>query len=134
MEESDVIGEEIRSVLETINGSWLSANPEAVASALHASFHRDMVIKGGDLDTAAEGRDACVRSYIDFIEEAKISEFKQDEPDIRVFGSSAIATYSWRIGYSLGGRDYDEKGSDIFVFLREEGKWLAVWRAMLNEG
>jgi ketosteroid isomerase-like protein len=134
MEDSDEVADEIRAVLATINGAWLSTNLEAVETALQSCFHRDMVIKGGDLETAAEGRKACVRSYIDFIDQAKISEFKQDEPDIRIFGNTAIASYSWRIGYSMGGKDYDEKGWDIFAFMREDGKWLAVWRAMLNEG
>ena len=134
MEESEVIAGEIRGVLATINSAWLGADPEALSATLQSCFHRDMVIKGCGLDSEAEGREACVRSYLDFIEQAKISDFKQNEPDVRIFGNTAIASYNWRIAYSLESKEYDERGSDVFVFLRENEKWLAVWRAMLNEG
>jgi ketosteroid isomerase-like protein len=128
------ITEEIKMALETINASWLSGNPAAVTSALSASFHSNMVIKDGELNTVAEGHDASVASYVDFIKMANISKFEQAEPDIRVFGDSAIASYNWRIVYTLEGTECDEKGGDVFAFFRTDGKWLAVWRAMLTCG
>ena len=132
MEETDDVTAEIQSALQTINGAWLSANPAAARGVLRSCFHPDMVIKGCELTTMAEGRDACVDSYVDFIKQAKVSHFEQEEPDIRLFGNTAIASYRWRIVYTLDGQECDEKGGDIFAFLREGGKWLAVWRAMLN--
>lgn len=134
MPSAPAITEELRLVLQTINASWLSGNPAAITSALSSSFHPDMVIKDGELNTAGEGRDACVASYVDFIKMAKISKFEQGEPDIRVFGDSAIASYNWRIVYTLEGTECDEKGGDVFAFSRTDGKWLAVWRAMLTCG
>jgi hypothetical protein len=131
---SDPISEEIGLLLETINSAWLSGNPDAVTLALSACFHPDMVIKDCKLKTAAAGRDACVQSYVEFIQQARVSAFEQGEPDIRVFGDSVIASYDWRIVYSLEGSDCDETGGDIFMFVRAEGKWLAVWRAMLTGG
>jgi hypothetical protein len=133
MANSHVLTGEIRSVLKTINGAWLSGNPDAVQLTLTSCFHPEMVMKGGDLRTVAAGRDACVQSYIDFIQRAKVSDFQQDEPDIHMFGDAAIASYTWRIAYALEGKEYDESGSDMFVFVRQKGKWLAVWRAMITQ-
>ena len=124
--------DEIRTVLKRINGAWLSGNPDAVRRALSSCFHPEMVIKDGNLKTVAAGRDACARSYIDFIKQARVSNFEQGEADIHLFGGSAIASYDWRIAYSLDRKTYDERGSDIFVFLREEGNWIAIWRAMIT--
>ena len=124
---------EIRELLRTINDSWLSNNPDEVSKVLNDCFHQDMVIKGCDLKTMAKGRQACVRSYVGFIQQAKISAFSQNEPDIHVTGDTAIATYGWTIMYTLEGKEYTEPGHDVFVFQRTNGKWLAVWRAMLTE-
>ena len=72
-------------------------------------------------------------SYVGFIKEAQISAFSQDKPDIQVTGDTAIATYGWTIQYKLEGKEYTEPGHDVFVFQRTNGKWLAIWRAMLTE-
>ena len=127
------MSDEIRDLLQTINSSWLSKKPGELSKILADCFHADMVIKGCDLETVAEGRDACVGSYVDFIQQAKISAFRQDEADIRVVGDTAIASYGWKITYTLEGKEYTEPGHDVFVFNRTNGKWLAIWRAMLTE-
>jgi ketosteroid isomerase-like protein len=127
------MNDEIRDVLRTINDSWLANKPSELPTILADCFHEDMVIKGSNLDTLASGRDASVRSYVDFIEQAKISGFSQDEPEIQTFGSTAVATYGWNITYTLGGKEYTEPGHDVFVFTRTNGKWLAIWRAVLTK-
>jgi hypothetical protein len=124
---------EIRDLLQRINSSWLSRKPEEVSKILGECFHADMVIKGCDLESMAEGREACVRSYIDFIEQARISAFQQGEAEIRVVGDTAVASYGWSITYVLEGKEFTEPGHDVFVFSRADGKWLAIWRAMLTE-
>jgi hypothetical protein len=132
MPNSDEIAEEIHIALETINDAWRSQNPDAARRALSSCFHEEMVIKDAKLKTVATGREACVQSYVDFIQRARVSDFQKGQPDIRLFPDLAIASYDWRISYSLDGKSYDERGYDIFVFVRAEGTWLAVWRAALK--
>jgi ketosteroid isomerase-like protein len=132
MPNSDEVTDEIRIALETINDAWRSESPAAVRLALTACFHPEMVIKDAKLKTVATGREACVQSYVDFVERAEVSDFHQAEPDIHLFPDLAIASYDWRIAYLLDGKRHDERGYDIFVFVRAEEKWLAVWRAALT--
>lgn len=124
---------DIRNLLQRINNSWLSNKPDEVSKVLADCFHPNMVIKGCDLKTMAKGRDACVRSYVGFIQEAQVKAFSQNEADIQVTDDTAIATYGWTIMYTLEGKEYTEPGHDVFVFQRANGKWLAIWRAMLTE-
>ena len=128
----EVMAQEVCLVLETINRAWLGENPEVVRAALASCFHPDMVIKDAALKTVARGREACIRSYLDFIKLARVSSFQQAAPDVHLSAECAVASYYWRIVYLLAGQTYDEHGSDIFVFARTEGKWLALWRAMLT--
>jgi Domain of unknown function (DUF4440) len=128
----DEVSQEIQIALETINDAWRSRNPDAVKQALFSCFHPEMVIKDAGLRTVATGRKACVQSYVDFIGRAQVSDFQQGDPDIRLFPDLAIADYDWRIVYSMEGKQHDERGHDIFVFVRAEEKWLAVWRAALK--
>jgi uncharacterized protein (TIGR02246 family) len=127
------MSDEIRKLIRTINNSWLSNDPEEVSKVLIDCFHSDMVIKGCDLKTMARGRDECVRSYVGFIQQAQVKTFSQDGPEIQLTGDTAVATYGWTIMYVLEGKEYTEPGHDVFVFQRTNGKWLAIWRAMLTE-
>ena len=127
------MSDEINNLVRTINDSWLANTTDEIPKILANCFHEDMRITGCNLETLASGREASIRSYIDFIKQAKISAFSQDEPEIQVVGDTAIATYGWNITYTLDGQEYRESGHDVFVFSRTNGKWLAVWRAMLTE-
>ncbi len=105
------MSDEIRDRLQAINDSWLSDKPEEVSRILTDCFHPDMVIKGCDLKTMAKGREACVLSYVGFIQQAKIGAFSQDEPDIQVTGDTAVATYGWTIMYTLEGKSTPNLGT-----------------------
>ena len=118
--------EEIRRLVKTINEAWLRGRPEELA----AYFHADMVIVPPGFSGRAEGRGACVQGYKDFVIQAKVREYKDAEPSIDLWGDTAVATYSWEIAYEMNGQDFREAGWDVFVFLRENAKWQAVWRTI----
>lgn len=119
--------EEIREIVKKINGAWRSGRPEELA----AYFHEDMVIAPPGLSGRAKGRDACVASYREFIQMAKVKEYKEAEPGIDLWGSTAVATYGWEMVYELKGESYHESGWDVFVFQREGTEWRAVWRTLV---
>ncbi len=77
------------------------------------------------------GREACIRSYAAFVQQAVIRECNLSEPSIDVWGDTAVATYSWDMTYEFGGTTLHETGQDTFVFARSDGRWQAVWRLLL---
>lgn len=79
----------------------------------------------------AEGRDACVQSYEDFRRQATLHDFQESEMSIDLFGNVSIATYRYEIAYEMKGQSFHDKGGDLFVFVRESGRWLAVWRTLI---
>jgi ketosteroid isomerase-like protein len=120
--------EQIRSLLSTINEAWLKGHTER----LNECFRDDAVVKGPDLQEMARGREACVKSYADFIRTAIVKEFQAFEPVIDLFSNVAVVTSPWEITYSMNDRDYHESGRDLLVFIREVGKWRVAWRSVLS--
>jgi hypothetical protein len=98
---------------------------------LNSYFHDDMVIKGPAFQELCRGRAACVKSYEEFLAQAKVLEYKDKPPSVDVFGRSAVAVCPWEMTYELAGKQYHESGRDTLVFTRETGRWLVVWRLML---
>jgi len=55
--------QEIWQVIQKINKAWSENRTEE----LHRYFHKDFVIAGTNYHPLARGRDACIKSYKDFI-------------------------------------------------------------------
>jgi predicted enzyme related to lactoylglutathione lyase len=117
---------EIRLLLGRITAAWRQGRTED----LRDCFHEGMVIAPPGFRGRVEGRDACVRSYADFLAHATVREFKEAEPAIDVCGDTAVATCPWEMEWEAGGEVRRETGHDVFVLARREGKWLAVWRTV----
>jgi ketosteroid isomerase-like protein len=118
--------EEVGRVLGQITEAWRTGHPER----LHDHFHEDMVIVGPAYREMGRGREACVRSYAEFLGAATVQEYRESAPVVQAWAGTAVATYEWEMTYALDGRVHRERGTDLFVFAREQGRWLAVWRAV----
>jgi len=129
MSDTDRIGdtEEIWGLVQRMNDAWAKNGSEPLASF----FHPDIVMVRPDFAQRTEGRDACVASYEDFRNQATILDFKITNPGIDVFGDTAIATYAYEISYEMGGERFNDTGRDLFIFVRENARWQAVWRTMI---
>ena len=119
--------QEIREMVEQLNDAWVKGSPEQ----LSAFFREDIAMVAPDFIHRTEGREACIASYVDFCSQAKVNDFKLGETSIDVFGDTAVATYSYEISYEMGGERFTDSGRDLFVFIRENDRWQAVWRTMI---
>ncbi len=118
---------EIRELIEQLNNTWVKGSPEELSSF----FREDITMVHPDFVNRTEGREACISSYADFCSQAKVHEFSLGETSIDVFGHTAVATYSYEISYEMGGELFKDDGRDLFVFVRENDRWQAVWRTMI---
>lgn len=119
----------IAALVADINRAWVEGHP----GDLRTYFHENMIIAGPDATKMGEGREACVRSYTDFIDNAHIASFSPKEPNIDVWGNTALAFYEFEIVYLMHEKKYHETGRDVFAFSRasENDPWLAVWRMLI---
>jgi len=121
------VREEIQQLLKNINAAWVKGRSED----LEEYFHEDMVIFDLGFGRRGIGKKACVESYKDFTSHATIHEFKESDPAIDIWGDTAVAIYKFEIDYETNGEDHRDFGQDLFVFIRERGKWRAVWRVII---
>lgn len=119
--------EHIRLLLRKINDAWVKGRPEDLAEY----FHESMVIVAPRFQGIEKGREACIRSYKEFISQATVHEYNESDITVELWGAIGVATYRFLIIYEMGGASYDESGWDVFVFGRENGKWQAVWRTLI---
>lgn len=118
---------EVWQAVREINRAW----SEGRADDLTEFFREDMVMAPLGLDMRLVGREACIDSYRDFCSKATVHELLETAPAVDVFGDTAVAAYSWQVSYELNGESFEDTGQEVFVFLREEGKWWAVWRTIV---
>jgi uncharacterized protein (TIGR02246 family) len=118
--------ETIQRVIRQINDAWTSGNPDEVAGSFHPSM---VMVHPGDAPRVV-GRDACVKSYVDYCENAETRRFDAEESQVDLYGDTAVTTTTFEIDYAIGSDVYSEKGQDILVFQKHDGAWLVIWRTM----
>ena len=125
--EESTAHDEIRKIIQRMNDAWVKRHPEQ----LESFFSNDIVIVAPDLAHRTKGKEAAVASYVEFFSQTVIRDLKLSEPGIDVFGDTAVATYAFEISYEMGGEAFNDTGRDLFVFIRQNNNWLAVWRTMI---
>jgi hypothetical protein len=120
---------EISEIIRQINQSWKEGHTERLKNY----FHERMIIVSPDLKILGEGRDVCIKSYSDFLTQAKVKKYNESKPDVLVWGNTAVALYKYNVNWEMSGKSYEESGKDLFIFTFEGGKWLAVWRKLIPD-
>ena len=118
----DPIKDEVWITLRSLNDAWTKGNP----NDLKEYFHKNMVAITGTDRERIEGREACVASWSDFANNAQFQYWKEIDPKIQMYGDTAVVTYYFDMSFSLGGQTIDMGGRDMFMFVKEGGKWWAV--------
>ncbi len=123
----------VRALLRRINEAWLRGPRPDAESLLLDCFVDDVVFNGPGFVEVASGKSDCIAGYVEFANSAVIEEATLTDANVYCRGDSAVASYSWRLRYTIDGERYDESGHDVFMCVREGDSWKAAWRAMLPE-
>ena len=123
--------EQIRRLVNRVNDAWLKGSGEQIAATLDNCFADEVVFCGPECRVIGRGKEACVKSYVDFASQAVVKHCTLSEPVIHRVGETAIASYSWDITYMLNAQEYSETGHDLFVLNRSHGEWRVAWRMIL---
>ncbi|MDR7420135.1 MAG: DUF4440 domain-containing protein, partial [Armatimonadota bacterium] len=77
-QDTETARETIQRLLKEINAAWLGGDADRLA----AYFHERMVIVSPRFQDRVEGRAACVASYREFVQSARIHHYHETEPEV----------------------------------------------------
>ena len=121
--------DEVVDAVRRINDAWLEGRPEDVTQDLD----EDVVFVAPGFARRAEGRDAAVQSYRDFLASATIGQFTESDLSVDVWGDTAVASHRYEIEWTAKGKQHRDRGHDLFVFRRAAGTWRAAFRLQTEE-
>lgn len=120
--------ERVATLMQEINQAWLQ---NQIAS-LENKIHPDIVMVFPGFSGRSLGREAFMGGFREFSQSATVQEFRVEEQQIDVVGSTAAISYSYRMLYERSGVQYRSSGRDLWIFQLERDEWAAVWRTMLD--
>ena len=118
----------VADAMRVINQAWLNRRVDDMAPVLHPGIV--MVVPG--FSGEVRGRDAFLAGFRDFVENAAIDEFREGDQMINVIDRTAVMTLTYEMVYARAGERYRATGRDLWVFQREDTRWIAVWRTMMD--
>lgn len=118
----------VRDVLRKLTLAWSTGNPQD----LTPWFHEDIMILSSDLKVLGSGKEACIQSYVDFLNTATDTEFKDEDPEVHLFGQTAIAFHRYTIGWKMDGKAHEETGQELYAFTQVDGSWQVVLRKLIS--
>jgi len=114
--------------MQRINRTWLDGRPEELVPFLHPGI--TLVFPG--FAGRAEGREAIVAGFADFCGNATVHEYRECDHQADVIGDTAVASFTYEMVYERSGKRSRATGRDLWVFTRQGGEWVAIWRTMLD--
>ena len=112
-------------LVRAINAAWIEGR---AAEELPELFTENAAIVGPDLSRLAEGRAACVQSYVLFAKATALKEFEEFDHRLDTFGSAAVVDYGYRAVYELDGGEVTAYGRDLVLAVKTDDGWRAAWR------
>jgi hypothetical protein len=119
---ANAVEQEIWSTVRAMNDAWTKGSPDDLSKY----FHRDMVAMTATDRDRLDGGPVCVAAWKAFANSARIHRWEEVDPVIHVYGSSAVVAYYFDMSFEMGGQTIDLRGRDMFFFVKESGRWLAV--------
>jgi ketosteroid isomerase-like protein len=121
--------EEVRRTMEAIQATWREHRPRDMAPYLHP----DVTFAVPGFGAMIRGRDFLISSFVQFVDIARVIEYRESDLDVQVIGDTAIVTFRFDMIYQRQQQPRERStGRDLWVFARHGDRWVAVWRTMLD--
>ena len=119
--------QEIEKIIEQFNTGWT----EGDLTILTPILHEKVVFMAPDLQTEFVGRESCLQTIKDYINQAETKSFEVKDKKIHIWEDTATATIEYTVSYEMNDQFYREEGKEAWTLVNQNGSWLLVWRAMI---
>jgi ketosteroid isomerase-like protein len=114
--------------MNRINEVWLHGD----IADLEPLMHPDIVMVFPGFGGAVRGRTELIAGFHEFRDTAALQEFHDEEHHVDVAGNTAIVSFRYDMLYERTGEQFRATGRDLWIFEKQNGAWIAVWRTMLD--
>jgi hypothetical protein len=118
----------VAETLRRINEAWLNGRTYELVPLIHNEI--TMVFPG--FAGRIQGAQSFIAGFEDFCRTARVHSFQKRDQQVDVVDETAVATFRFEMVYEREGASYQATGRDLWIFNRQAGNWLAVWRTMLE--
>jgi len=122
IEFKDRIEQEVWETVRKLNDCWTKSDGKELVHY----FHESMVAITPVDRLRREGKQNCIDGWVGFAASTKILYWKEIDPQIHIYGNTAVVTYYFDMAFEMNGKTIKSDGRDMFVFVKENGKWWAV--------
>ena len=119
---TDPVQQEVWNTVRALNDTWTKGNPDDLVNYFHSSM---IAITATDRHRR-DGGEACIAGWKGFANAATIHHWKEIDPVINIYGNSAVVAYYFDMSFSMGGQTISMGGRDMFFFVKESDRWMAV--------
>jgi len=120
--------EDVAAAMRQINQVWLDGKVQDLEPLVHS----EIVMVLPDFAGRIQGREEFLTGFRDFCQNATVHEFREHDQQVDVAGNTAVSTLRYDMVYERSGQRYRATGRDLWVFMKQDEAWIAVWRAMLD--
>ena len=119
---TDAQKEEVWSFVRAMNDAWTKEKGERLAEYFHP---RVVAITPVDR-FRLKGAGSCIEGWQGFAQSSTIHSWRADDPDIELFGDTAVVTYYYEMDVTMGGNRMNLTGRDMLVVKMEAGRWWLI--------
>lgn len=125
---SEEAADQVSELLDRINAAWTEGRPHDIEPLLDEEIV--MVLPG--FGGRVAGKEAVIGGFVDFCDNATLHGFEESDRQIDVVGDTAAVSLAFDIVYERDGERWHSTGRDLWIFKRQDGDWLAVWRTLID--
>jgi hypothetical protein len=118
----------VAETLRRINEAWLDGRPHDLVPLIHPEI--TIVFPG--FAGRIQGAQSFIAGFEDFCRTARVLSFQERDQRVDVVADTAVASFRFEMVYEREAASHQATGRDLWIFNRQAGSWLAVWRTMLD--
>ncbi|MBI4418738.1 MAG: nuclear transport factor 2 family protein [Ignavibacteriales bacterium] len=119
---------EVRSTMAAINRAWRENRP----LDMKPHIHHDVAMALPGYSGSIAGRDTLIGSFVEFCTNARVLEYREHDEQVQIIGDAAFVSFQFEMVYERAAYRERSKGRDVWAFRRVGGKWIAIWRTMVD--
>ena len=113
---------EVWSLVRALNDAWTKEKGERLSEYFHPRMVAITPVDRHRLKGAVQ----CIQGWQAFAQASTIHSWREDDPDIELFGDTAVVTYYYVMDVTMGPNRLNLTGRDMLVVKKETGRWWLI--------